>query len=62
MKTVYVCTGGCGGKVSAEDYALGKTTCGTDGCTKHGQQFDERKECEVCSAVLVEEEAQAHNH
>lgn len=62
MKTVYVCTGGCGGKVSAEDYAAGKTTCGTEGCVKHGQPFESRQECEQCGAVLAESEAQEHNH
>lgn len=60
MKTVNVCTGGCGGKVSAEEYAAGKTTCGTAGCPKHGQPFEERQECEQCGAVVAHGEPHGH--
>lgn len=60
MKSVYICTGGCGGKVSAEEYAAGKTTCGTPGCLKHGQPFETRQECETCGAVVQEGAAHAH--
>jgi hypothetical protein len=34
----YVCEA-CGGSVSEEEYAAGKTTCATDGCAKKGQPF-----------------------
>lgn len=60
MKSVYICTGGCGGKVSAEEYAAGKTTCGATDCPKHGQPFEVRHECETCGAVVREDEAHAH--
>lgn len=60
MKTVYVCTGGCGGKVSAEEYAVGKTTCGAADCSKHSQPFDVRQECETCGALSLEGETHAH--
>jgi hypothetical protein len=53
MKTVYVCTGGCRGKVSAEEYAAGKTTCGTEGCPNFGHTFEKREECEICGAVVL---------
>ena len=43
-KTIYVCTGGCGGKVTEEEYKSGKTTCGDPNCPKHGQPFDKREE------------------
>ena len=62
MKPIYVCTGGCGGKVSAEQYAEGKITCGTPGCPKHGQSFDARQECEVCGATISTEQAREHTH
>lgn len=60
VKQVYVCTGGCGGKVSAEEYAAGKTTCGTADCPRHGQPFELRQECEVCGAVVAPAEAHTH--
>jgi len=43
----YVCTGGCGGSVSAEEYEAGTTTCGAETCEKHGEPFDKRA-VEVC--------------
>ena len=43
-KTMYVCTGGCGGKVTEEEHEVGKTTCGDPNCPKHGQLFDKREE------------------
>ena len=62
MKAVYICTGGCGGKVSAEDHAAGKTTCGTLGCSKYGQPLESRQECEACGTVLLPAEAPIHTH
>lgn len=60
VKTVYVCTGGCGGKVTAEEYAAGKTTCGTASCTNFGKTFETRQECETCGAVVQPGEAHGH--
>ena len=62
MKPVYVCTGGCGGKVSAEDHAAGKTTCATPGCAKEGQPLEAHQECEECGAVISLAEAPIHKH
>lgn len=59
-KTVYVCTGGCGGKVSEEEYKAGKTTCGTEGCPLFGHPFVKRLECEVCGALYQENEEHGH--
>ena len=60
MKTIYVCTGGCAGKVSAEKYAAGKTTCGTLGCARFGLPLEERQECEICGAIVHVGEAHGH--
>ena len=60
MKTVYVCTGGCGGKVTEEEYNSGKTTCGTDSCVNHGKPFEKRMECEQCGALVKEDEKHSH--
>ncbi len=43
MAVRYVCTGGCGGSVSEEQYKNGKRTCGAKDCKKYGKSFD-RKE------------------
>ena len=59
-KVVYVCTGGCGGKVTEEEYKAGKMTCGTKGCSNHGQTFEKRMECEQCGVVYKEGEEHSH--
>ncbi len=60
MKPVYVCTGGCGGKVTTEAYAAGKTTCGTLTCPKYSQPFESRHECDTCGEVLMPEASTHH--
>lgn len=54
MEPKYVCTGGCGGAVSAAEYAAGKTVCGTQGCPKLGQPFEKRMHCTECGADMQE--------
>lgn len=38
----YICTGGCNGEVTDEEYKEGKTSCGTTSCSKFGQPFEKR--------------------
>ncbi len=42
MAVHYVCTGGCGGSVTQEEYNDGKTTCGDEDCEKYGQPFERK--------------------
>ena len=59
-KVVYVCTGGCGGKVSEEEYEAGKTTCGTQSCPNFGKLFEKRLVCGQCQAEYKPEEEHSH--
>jgi len=60
MKNVYVCTGGCGGKVDEEKHQSGVTSCGTEGCANHKKQFENRLECEECGELFKEGEEHGH--
>lgn len=60
-KVVYVCTGGCGGKVSEEEYKAGKTTCGAKDCPNFGKAFEKRWQCEECGVEYKESEQHDHN-
>ncbi|MEK7532503.1 MAG: hypothetical protein AAB579_02790 [Patescibacteria group bacterium] len=57
MSTQYVCTGGCGGAVSEEEFSGGKTACGTEGCANHAQPFEKRIVCDACGGQSAEGEA-----
>lgn len=57
MAMTYICTGGCGGKVSEEEYRAGKTTCATEGCAHHGQPLEERSACDHCGTEVPVEAA-----
>ena len=59
-KTIYVCTGGCGGKATEEEYEGGKTTCGDPSCPKHGQPFTKMMKCEECGVEYKPDEAHSH--
>ena len=56
---IYVCTGGCGGRVTEEEYRAGKTTCGAATCAKHGQPFTRMLVCAVCGVEYAEGAAHA---
>jgi len=56
MGVKWICTGGCGGEVTDEEYKAGKTTCGSDTCARHGQPFEKRMVCDDCGAVFKEGE------
>ena len=56
----YICTGGCGGSVTEEQYDAGKTVCGTPSCPKYGQPFEKRMYCSVCGQELKEGESHQH--
>ncbi len=57
---VYVCTGGCGGRVTEDEYNQGKTTCGTVGCPRYGQSFERRYVCDECGHEYKEDEKHGH--
>lgn len=59
MSTRHVCTGGCNGSVSEEEFNAGKTTCGTESCANHGQPFEKRTVCDKCGEES--EEGEEHN-
>jgi len=59
MSTRYVCTGGCNGAVSEEEFQAGKTACGTEGCAHHGQPFEKQMDCDNCGAECKEGENHA---
>jgi len=44
----YVCEA-CGGSVSEEEYAAGKTTCATEGCSHKGQPFVRKEDAGTAS-------------
>ena len=52
----YVCTGSCGGSVTEEEHAQGKTTCALETCEKHGQPLEKRISCDSCKVLLKEGE------
>ncbi len=60
MQTIYICTGGCGGTVTADEYATGKTTCGAASCPHFGKPFETRQECETCGALVKPGEPHGH--
>jgi hypothetical protein len=53
--TIYVCTGGCGGRVTEEEYRAGKTTCGAATCAKHEQPFTRMHVCDTCDAEYADD-------
>ncbi len=60
-KKVYVCTGTCGAEISEEQFRGGLTQCGTQGCSMHSHQFEERLKCGVCEAVYKANESHSHS-
>lgn len=54
LTTMYVCTGGCEGRVTEEEYREGKTMCGAATCAKHGQPLTRMRVCGVCGAEYAE--------
>ena len=58
IETKYICTGGCGGEVTKEEFEAGETTCGTEGCPHHGKTFEQRLYCTECKAFVEE----GHSH
>ena len=59
-KIKYVCTGGCGGSVTEEEYNSDNTVCGTLTCPKHGQPFEKKIYCVVCGQELTAGEVHQH--
>jgi len=37
MKTIYVCTGSCKGRVSEQEFKEGKNVCGAKECERKGK-------------------------
>lgn len=60
METHYICTGGCGGKVTEEEYMKGANVCQADGCPHKGQPLERRVWCAECQAHFREEENHKH--
>lgn len=60
MKPVFVCDGTCGAKISEEQYLGGLTTCGAEGCTKHGHEFTKMFECAVCGKLMKDNKPHPH--
>lgn len=60
-KAIYICTGGCGGKVTQEQYEGGIQTCQAKDCPKYGQPFDKRLQCEECGVEYKPEEQHDHD-
>lgn len=60
-KNIYICTGGCNGKVTEEEYNAGKRTCGDPNCPKYGQPFEKRLKCEECGVEYKAEEQHDHD-
>lgn len=58
-KTVWVCTGGCGAKVSQEEHDTGKTACGSPSCANFGKPFEKMRECLSCRALMRQDEEHA---
>lgn len=54
MNKCYVCMGGCGGSVTAEEFASGKTTCGAKECPNYLEPFEARDACDACGEVIAE--------
>ena len=56
MSTQYICTGGCGGAVSEEEFDGGTQSCGAESCQNHGQPFEKRIMCDACGGQSEEGE------
>ena len=59
-KSVYICTGGCGAKISEEEYHKGLKTCGTSDCPHHGQPFVKMLVCDTCGELYAHGEEHQH--
>ncbi len=58
---VYVCTGGCGERVTEDEYLAGGTTCRQGGCAHQGQMLERRYVCNECGHEYKEEEKHEHS-
>ena len=59
-KTVYICTGGCGARISQEEYDKGLTKCGTSDCPHYGQSFVKMFVCPTCGELYAPGEEHRH--
>jgi hypothetical protein len=60
-REVYVCEGSCKAVISKAQYDAGKTQCGTESCSRFGQPFSPRIQCDNCGRMMTPEESERHH-